>query len=141
MSTDRRSVSERLRFYNLTKLLRFKASMAKMTNSFLCGVTHNQNVSISLSSILMREWMRERQNEIDCRWARISTFALYRDSIVYPKLHYLSNKGTFPSLSSLKKYFYHLLRAQVQLIIQFPQPFIYIQLFTEQREQASSSQC
>lgn len=83
--------------------------MAKITNGFLCGVTQSQNVPMSLSFILMREWMRERQNEIDCGWARISTFVLYRDSIVYPKLHYLSNlKGTFSSLSSLKKYFYHL---------------------------------
>lgn len=113
--------------------------MAKITNGFLCGVTQSQNVPMSLSFILMREWMRERQNEIDCGWARISTFVLYRDSIVYPKLHYLSDlKGTFSSLSSLKKYFYHLSRAQVQLIVQVTWPFIYIQLFGEQRKQASS---
>lgn len=117
-STDGPSVPEGLGFYKLTKLLRFKAFMAKITNGFLCGVTQSQNVPMSLSFILMREWMREKQNEIDCEWARISTFVLYRDSIVYPKLHYLLNlKGTFSSLSSLKKYFYHLSRAQVQHII------------------------
>ncbi len=111
--TDGRSVPERLGFYKPTKLLRFKAFMAKITNGFLCGITQSQNVPMSLSFILMREWMRGRQNEIDCGWARISTFVLYRDSIVYPNfIIYQISKALF-LLSSLKKYFYHLLRAQV----------------------------
>lgn len=41
--------------------------MAKMTN----GITQSQNVAVSLSFILMRVQMRERQNEIDYGWARI----------------------------------------------------------------------
>lgn len=87
-----------------------------MTNGFLCGVTQSQNVAMSLSFILTRVQMRERLREWD--WLRAgphSGFVLY--SIVYPKLHYLSDlKGTISFLSSSKKYFCHLSRAQVQLI-------------------------
>lgn len=58
----------------------------------------------------------ERKTEWD--WLRVGPhpgFILY--SIVYPKLYYLSDlKGTISFLSSSKKYFYHLSRAQVQLI-------------------------
>lgn len=78
-----------------------------MTNGFLCGVTQSQNVAMSLSFILMRVQMRERQNEIDYGWARISVS--FYIQFVYPKLYYLSDlKGTISFLSSSKKYFYHL---------------------------------
>lgn len=81
---------------------------------------HPESKCVHVPVFHPRERVDERETEWD--WLRVGPHLHFRFisrfNCLSKKLHYLANlKGTFSSLSSSEKYFYHLLRAQVQLII------------------------